>query len=164
MSRITTYELVLIFDSNVEAEQIEHDLRKIHDLVQSHGGKFRRWERWGKRRLTYEIRHRQYGVYVLTVYDLATSETHELDRLLHLTTSLLRHLVTVVDPERVPEVDDESVASLGAAKQVEPELDSTPSMAADVLDVTIDDEIEDIVDEDTETAGVAGDPTADKPA
>jgi len=114
----STYELVVVFDPNIEPEQLETDLRKIHDLVINHGGKFRRWERWGKRRLTYEIRHRQYGTYVLTVYDLATTATHELDRLLHLTTSLLRFLVTKVEPERVPEVDEESVQSLGITKEV----------------------------------------------
>lgn len=115
---MNTYELVAIFDPNVEPEQVETDLRKIFDLVNSQGGKFRRWERWGKRRLAYEIRHRQYGLYVLTVYDLSGAATHELDRLLHLTTSLLRFLVTVVEPERIPEVDEESVQSLGVAKEV----------------------------------------------
>ena len=70
---MTTYELVLIFDPNVESEQVENDLRKISELITSSGGMFRRWERWGKRRLAYEIRHRQYGQYVLTVYDLPSS-------------------------------------------------------------------------------------------
>ncbi|MCB1059121.1 MAG: 30S ribosomal protein S6 [Calditrichaeota bacterium] len=115
---MTTYELVLIFDPNVESEQVETDLRKISELITSHGGTFRRWERWGKRRLAYEIKHRQYGAYVLTVYDLPSAATHELDRMLHLMTTLLRQLVTVVEPDRVPEVDEESVQTLGIVKEV----------------------------------------------
>lgn len=144
-----TYELVLIFDPNVEPEQVEADLRKIQDNVTSQGGKFRRWERWGKRRLAYEIRHRQYGQYVLTVYDLSTAATHELDRLLHLTTSLMRHLVTVVEPERVPEVDEESVASLGVTKEVAPPAEITEVISAVEPDA-IDDVIIEIEDEATE--------------
>ncbi len=116
-----TYELILIFDPNVESEQVETDLRKIQDLITNQGGMFRRWERWGKRRLAYEIRHRQYGQYILSVYDLPPAGTHELDRLLHLTTALLRHLITLVEPERVPEVDEDSVQSLGIAKEAPPE-------------------------------------------
>lgn len=150
MSQVKTYELVAIFDPNVEAEQIETDLRKIYDLVVGQGGKFRRWERWGKRRLTYEIKHRQYGVYVLTVYDLATSATHELDRHLHLSMSLLRHLITVVDPDRVPDVDEESIGSLGAVKQEVESVEAVVAGEASVVaadaavpdDVVIEAEIE----------------------
>ncbi len=152
MSRLTTYELVAIFDPNVEIEQVEADLRKIHDLVVNHKGKFRRWERWGKRRLTYEIRHRQYGQYVLAVYDLETSETHELDRLLHLTTSLLRHLITVVDPIRVPEIDEESVRSLGVTKEVPAEPEAVVLAPEEVLADDLDIIPEDIIETADETA------------
>lgn len=158
MSRLTTYELVAIFDPNVEVEQVETDLRKIHDLVVNHKGTFRRWERWGKRRLTYEIRHRQYGQYILTVYDLETSETHELDRLLHLTPSLLRHLITVVDPARVPEVDEESVRSLGATKEIPAEPEAVAIVAPD--EVLVDD-LDIIPDDIIETADESAD---DRPA
>lgn len=140
-----TYELVLIFDPNVEPEQVEADLRKIQDTVTGQGGKFRRWERWGKRRLAYEIRHRQYGQYVLTVYDLATSATHELDRVLHLTTSLMRHLVTIIEPDRVPEIDEESVASLGVSKEVAPPAEITEVVATEEVEA-----IEDVIDIDIE--------------
>lgn len=147
---MTTYELVAIFDPNVEPEQVESDLRKIQDVVTSQGGKFRRWERWGKRRLTYEIRHRQYGHYVLAVYDLTSAGTHELDRLLHLTTSLLRQLITVVEPSRVPEVDEESVQSLGIAKEVAPPIEISEAIAAEPE--TLDDVIiaeEEAIDDQT---------------
>jgi small subunit ribosomal protein S6 len=143
-----TYELVLIFDPNVESEQVENDLRKLSELVTSSGGMFRRWERWGKRRLAYEIRHRQYGQYVLTVYDLPSAATHELDRLLHLTTSLMRQLVTVIEPERVPEVDEESVQSLGMTKEV-PQDEETGETAAATSDVEV---TEEIADEEEEVA------------
>ena len=150
---MSTYELIVIFDPNIEPEQVETDLRKIHDLVVNQGGKFRRWERWGKRRLTYEIRHRQYGTYVLSVYDLSAKATHELDRLLHLTTSLLRFLVTKVEPERVPEVDEESVQSLGIAKEVVAPAEVTETATAIVeatADVAIDVAVEAEADEATD--------------
>ncbi|MBK6765943.1 MAG: 30S ribosomal protein S6 [bacterium] len=152
MSHLTTYELVAIFDPNLESEQVESDLRKIRDLIAGHKGMFRRWERWGKRRLADEIRPRQYGQYVLAVYDLETSETHELDRLLHLTPSLLRHLVTVVDPARVPEVDEESVRTLGIVKEVpaEPEAGAVaaePAVEVEDLAVDVAEAVDDTTDE-----------------
>ena len=62
-----TYELIVVFDSSLEIEQIESELRKLQNLITRGEGLVRKWERWGKRRLAYEIRRRQYGYYVLVL-------------------------------------------------------------------------------------------------
>lgn len=139
-----TYEMVLVFDPSLEVEQIESDLRKWFDFI-TLSGLSRRWERWGKRRLTYEIRGRQYGYYVVTVFDLDTARTAELERSVRLNTSVVRHLITIVDPKRVPEVDEDSVRNLGAgvapsvpeATKIEDELATVPDevLEPDALDL-----------------------------
>lgn len=111
-----TYELVLVFDPALEVEQIDGDLRKLSDYLAAHGT-VRRWERWGKRRLGYEIKGRQYGYYVLTVFDSDAAAIAELDRSVRIMTAVVRHLITMVDPPRVPEVDAESVRTLGASPE-----------------------------------------------
>ncbi|MCC6477408.1 30S ribosomal protein S6 [bacterium] len=135
---MATYEQVAVFDTNLENELIEGDIRKIHDYVVNNGGQFRRWERWGKRRLAYEIAHRQYGYYVLAIYDLDSKATKELDRMLRITPSLIRFLITRVEDSRIPEIDAESVATLGAIAEAAPEsLDASgvkPGEAAVVVE------------------------------
>jgi small subunit ribosomal protein S6 len=111
-----TYELVLVFDSGLEVEQIETDLKRFKEIMTSEGGFIRVWERWGKQRLAYEIRRRQYGYYTLVIFDTAPSVINELERIIRLTPTILRHLITVVDPSRAPEIDQESVETLGAAR------------------------------------------------
>jgi small subunit ribosomal protein S6 len=111
-----TYELIIVFDSSVEIEQIESDLKRFQEIMIRENGFVRLWERWGKQRLAYEIRRRQYGYYTLVVFDTDPSLISELDRLIRLTPTILRHLITVVDPVRVPEIDEESVKTLGAAR------------------------------------------------
>ena len=111
-----TYEMVAVFDPALEVEQIEQDLRKLNDLMTA-GGTPRRWERWGKRRLAYEIDGRQYGYYVLAVFDSQGEAVAEVDRSLRLNSSVIRHLITQVDPKRVPELDSESVRTLGASPE-----------------------------------------------
>jgi small subunit ribosomal protein S6 len=111
-----TYELIIVFDSSVEIEQIESDLKRFQEIMTRDKGLVRLWERWGKQRLAYEIRRRQYGYYTLVVFDTDPSFVAELDRLIRLTPTILRHLITVVDPVRVPEIDEESVKTLGAAR------------------------------------------------
>lgn len=109
-----TYELILVFDPALEVEQVEMDLRKLNDQITA-AGMMRRWERWGKRRLAYEIKGRQYGYYVLTVFDAQARVIAELDRGVRINSAVIRHLITQVDPKRVPEADPESVRTLGAA-------------------------------------------------
>ena len=114
-----TYEAVMVFDPALEVEQIEADLRKLNDLMAA-GGAVRKWERWGKRRLTYEIKGRQYGYYVVAVFDGAPASIAALDRTMRIYTSIIRHLISVVEPGRAPEADAESVRTLGAAPESAP--------------------------------------------
>ncbi|MCB9358203.1 MAG: 30S ribosomal protein S6 [Calditrichaeota bacterium] len=164
MSQTKTYEMVLIFDPNVEPEQVEHDLKKINDYVLESRGTLRRWERWGKRRLAYEIRHRQYGHYVLSVYDLPTAATIELDRLLHLTTSLLRNMITIVDPERVPEVDQESVSTMGVVKQETAAAETGAEGAQESASAAEDSNSDETMDDDSNATAETADAEAEKTA
>ena len=111
-----TYEAVMVFDPALEVEQIENDLHKLNDQM-SAGGTVRRWERWGKRRLAYEIKGRQYGYYVLAVFDQEPAAVAELDRNMRINASIIRHLVSVLESGRAPEIDAESVRTLGAAPE-----------------------------------------------
>jgi small subunit ribosomal protein S6 len=114
-----TYEAVMVFDPALEVEQIESDLRKLNELMAA-GGTVRRWERWGKRRLAYEIKGRQYGYYVLSVFDCTPEQIAALERNMRIYSSIIRHLISVVEPSRVPEADAESVRTLGAAPESVP--------------------------------------------
>lgn len=145
-----TYELVVIFDPALEMEQIESDLQKLNDMMTANGLP-RRWERWGKRRLAYELKGRQYGYYALAVFDMNNEHVGELERWVRLNSAVIRHLVTLVDPARVPEVDEEAVRTLGAGvaapeviEAVKPEgeatetVDEVADLEADALDPIIE--------------------------
>ncbi len=141
-----TYELVLVFDPALEVEQIETDLQKWNEFI-TQNGLPRRWERWGKRRLAYELKGRQYGYYVLAVFDLNNERAAELERSVRLNMSVVRHLITMVDPSRVPEVDEESVRNLGAgaapaeteAAKPEEELAAAPDETPEAVDPDVPD-------------------------
>jgi len=123
-----TYEAVMVFDPALEVEQIEADLRKLNDLMAA-GGAVRKWERWGKRRLTFEIKGRQYGYYVVAVFDGAPASIAALDRTMRIYSSVIRHLISVLEPGHVPEPDAESVRTLGAAPE------SAPAAVAEISPV-----------------------------
>ena len=146
-----TYELIFVFDSALEMGQIESEMQKVRDGVLAAAGTLRKWERWGKRRLTYEIRGKQYGYYVLVVFDLEPQKTAEMDRSLRHNPNVIRHLITVVEPKRVPEVDAEAVKTLGATQVVEAKeegaVDEEPIIASAVVaDEAVEAEVPGIID------------------
>jgi small subunit ribosomal protein S6 len=143
-----TYELVLVYDPALEVEQVETDLRKLNDTIAA-DGLVRKWERWGKRRLSFEIKGRQYGYYVLTVFDSEPKSISELERSVRINPLVIRHLVTVVDPKRAPETDAESVRTLGAAPEpVTASAAGDALVAPDALPEALIDE--DIIPDDTD--------------
>ncbi|MBI5059577.1 30S ribosomal protein S6 [candidate division KSB1 bacterium] len=135
-----TYELVLVFDPNLENEQIETELRRFQEIIAA-DGTTRRWERWGKRRLTYEIRGRQYGYYALAMFDLNTAAVAELDRLVRISPTVIRHLITLLPAARAPEIDAEAVRTLGATAPASiPDGEVAPTgEAAIVEELPVDD-------------------------
>jgi small subunit ribosomal protein S6 len=150
-----TYELVLVFDPALDVEQIEMDLRKLNDAMAA-AGTVRRWERWGKRRLAYEIGGRQYGYYVLAVFDAQSASIAEMDRSVRINANVIRHLISAVDPRRVPEADPDSVRTLGAAPEVVHAGRATDVDVADVetdasvaADIPIPDDVAGIVSNET---------------
>ena len=126
-----TYELVLVFDPGLEVEVIETDLRKLSDMI-SANGMMRRWERWGKRRL-WRMKSAA-GSMAITCWRCLIPKppmVAELDRTVRINSAVIRHLITMVDPKRVPEADLESIRTLGAAPEVAPEPPAPVVVAAE---------------------------------
>ena len=57
------YETVVILDSLLTPKEIDDSVEHYSKVITDHGGKVRQVEKWGKRRLAYEIQKKQYGFY-----------------------------------------------------------------------------------------------------
>ena len=94
------YEVMVIYEPAMEEEAIRTAVDRSAELIRSRGGNPGRIERWGKRRLAYEIRHRREGYYVLMEATAEPAVMAELDRSLLLADDVLRHKVIRV-PDRI---------------------------------------------------------------
>ena len=63
------YESIFILDSLLTPEEIEKTIERIKDVVVSNKGKVLTVDKWGKRRLAYEIQKKQYGFYVALEFE-----------------------------------------------------------------------------------------------
>ncbi|MDQ3980311.1 MAG: 30S ribosomal protein S6 [Actinomycetota bacterium] len=94
------YEVVIIYDPALEEDAIRAAVDRATELIRSRGGTPGRVDRWGRRRLAYEIRHQREGYYVLLEATAEPAAMTELDRSLFLADEVLRHKVIRL-PDRV---------------------------------------------------------------
>ena len=64
------YELMIIFDGDVEDTAVNEHLANVGRLIEAGGGTVVKTDRWGRRRFAYEINHKWEGIYV--VLDIST--------------------------------------------------------------------------------------------
>ncbi|MBD3225058.1 MAG: 30S ribosomal protein S6 [Caldithrix sp.] len=67
------YESVFIVDSLVAPNEIEAILQRLSSIITDHNGTVRKIDKWGKRRLAYEIEKKQYGYYIALEFEVDAS-------------------------------------------------------------------------------------------
>jgi len=105
------YETTFIIDSLIKSEDIESIITKIEKFISNNGGQIVTMERWGKKRLAYEIKKRQYGYYVYIKYSAPNKLNRLLEREYQLDENILRYLTLMIDPRTEKVVPVRSVTS-----------------------------------------------------
>ena len=59
------YESLIIFDPSCDNEEIEKEINKLTEIIASEKGKVIEVNRWGKKKLAYEIKKKNIGVFVV---------------------------------------------------------------------------------------------------
>ena len=109
------YETVFILDPTLEDNKVNEEVDRASGVIKDHGGTVGEVERWGRRRLAYEIGKRRDGVYTLIRYQAEGPAVKELERRLRLNETVLRVLTVVVDPRY-----KELLAAMAAAAAAAP--------------------------------------------
>ncbi len=91
MLAMRAYELMIIFDSDVEDTTVNEHLANVGRLVETGGGTVEKTDRWGRRRFAYEINHKWEGIYVVLEIVTEGRDLNEVERVLHLADDVVRH-------------------------------------------------------------------------
>lgn len=94
------YEVMVIFDADLETETIQAAVQAQRDLLRSRGAELGPVDVWGRRRFAYELKHRWEGYYVVHQARAEPAAMDELHRMLSLSDDVLRHKVLRI-PEHV---------------------------------------------------------------
>jgi len=114
------YETVFILDPGLDDATRDKEIKKVEELIESHKGVIIQTDRWGLRKLSYRIRKRNEGYYVLIQFESPESLTRELDRNYKLNENCLRFLIILLKEKKKPlEKDEEPPSDEGSRKKVE---------------------------------------------
>ncbi|MDR1132910.1 MAG: 30S ribosomal protein S6 [Synergistaceae bacterium] len=91
------YELTVILADSVEDPKASAD--EIAEVVRGLGAEVEKIDLWGKKRLAYPIKKQQEGFYALITFKISPDAIKEIDRILSLRATVLRHLVVSTDEE-----------------------------------------------------------------
>lgn len=91
------YEVMYILSAELDEEGIDAAVTRFEDVVKNGGGEIVKTERWGKRRLAYEVKDKIEGFYVLMYFKAPSSVAQELERILKINDDVLRHLLIKKD-------------------------------------------------------------------
>jgi small subunit ribosomal protein S6 len=94
------YEVMVILDAGLEDQAVQAQVTRSTELLEARAGRVNKVERWGRRRLAYEINHKSEGYYLLLDVSAEPSAVDDLDRALRLTDEVIRHKIVRI-PDHV---------------------------------------------------------------
>ena len=114
---MTKYETTFILEPGLDENRVNEEDEKVSGWIKDLSGEVLEVQRWGKRRLSYEINRKRDGIYTMVLYQGGGPLVKEVERRLRLNESVMRSLtvlhvppeLTVGVPEdpNAPEADDD---------------------------------------------------------
>ena len=91
MTRV--YELMVIFDREVEESTLDGQLNQVAAMITDAGGQVASTDKWGLRKYAYEIDHKDEGFYVVLEIVTEARDLADVDRFLRLADETVRHKI-----------------------------------------------------------------------
>ena len=118
---MTRYETTFILDPGLDEDRVNQEVEHVSQWIRDLGGEVLDVQRWGKRRLSYEINRKRDGIYTMIMHNSGNATVRELERRLRLDESVLRVLTVIHAPASLIEsrAEAEGVAVAGEATAAE---------------------------------------------
>lgn len=91
---MTEYEILLLLDPDLAEDKQAEVVQRTRTLIEQGGGTFERQDVWGRRRLAYEIDHKEEGIYHLLSFTATPETLDEISRVLRIDDGVMRHMAT----------------------------------------------------------------------
>ncbi|WP_373480308.1 30S ribosomal protein S6 [Geminocystis sp.] len=132
-----TYEMMFILRPDLTHDQVNKQLHKYNNLLKQNGAGKVSMEIWGKRRLAYQIKKFQDGIYILTYYTGDGTQVAIIERDMRLSDDVIRYLTMKLDnkfqfeEKDIPELQ-QSTPVISPVESSEEEV-STPEVEESIV-------------------------------
>ena len=93
------YEILFIADPNLGEPEVDALTEHVQGYAEKEGARIQKVEKWGKKRLAYNIRKHQEGYYVLIVVEGKASIVKEVERRIRVTDGVVKFITVRVDED-----------------------------------------------------------------
>lgn len=98
---LQSYECLFIFDSSKYARDPNGISSSVESMIEKCGGTVLANRLWAEQKLAFPIDGHQKGTYWLTFFQMESTKQPELNRMCQLNESIVRYLITRVDPRLI---------------------------------------------------------------
>lgn len=114
------YELMVILDPSIDERTVAPSLDKFLNVIRNDGGTVDKVDIWGRRRLAYDIKKHNEGIYAVVNLTASSEATKELDRQLGLSEAVLRTKVLRAEEAIARAADAAEASAKRAARTPRP--------------------------------------------
>ncbi len=100
MKGANSYEVIFILDPLLADDAVEAGVEAVRDLATNKGGVVAEVQKWGKRRLAYEVKKKRDGHYVFMKVAAPPGVVGELERHFRISESVLKGMVFKAEAPR----------------------------------------------------------------
>jgi len=93
------YEVLFIADPNLGEPEVDALAATIQGYAEKEGAKTQKVEKWGKKRLAYDIKKHREGYYVLLVVEAKPEIVKEVERRIRVTDGVVKFITVRVDED-----------------------------------------------------------------
>lgn len=94
------YELMLAINPQLEEEELTSLIEKVKKIISKEKGEITNINKWGKRKLAYEIKDFTEAIYVVMKFNIDELSISEFERVLKLEEKIIRYLLTLQKEEK----------------------------------------------------------------
>jgi len=90
---VRNYECMIILEPTLETEAIDNAVARFSDVLAKNSGKVENVNKWGRRRLAYQIGQNTDGYYIVMTFQGEDRTVSEFDRILKIADDVVRHMI-----------------------------------------------------------------------
>ncbi len=92
------YEVIVVLEPALSDEAVDGEVNRVREIVGRLNGTVQEVQKWGKKRLAYEVRRRREAHYVLLKVEAPAAVVTEVERHCRVTEPILKVLTVRADP------------------------------------------------------------------